>query len=49
MMILLGKKFRRTFTTAELIANYSYPNVEHAKIEKAKIAYQDKSGDYGYR
>ena len=49
MMILLGEKFRRTFTTTELIANYGYPNVEHAKIEKAKIAYQDESGDSGYR
>lgn len=49
MMILLGEKFRRTFTTAELIANYGYPNVEHAKIEKAKIAYKDEGGDSGYR
>lgn len=48
MMILLGEQFRKTFTTAELIANYSYPNVEHAKIVKAKIAYQDERGDTGY-
>lgn len=48
LMILLGEKFRKTFTTVELTANHGYPNVEHAKIEKAKIAYQDESGDSCY-
>lgn len=38
MIILLGKKFERTFTTAELIEKYNYPDVEHQEIEKAKIA-----------
>lgn len=38
MIILLGEKFARTFTTAELIEKYNYPDVEHQEIEKAKIA-----------
>lgn len=48
MIILLGETFKRTFTTAELIDQYGYPNVEHSKIEKAKIAYQHECGDSGY-
>lgn len=49
MLILLGDKFRRTFTTAELIEKYNYPDVAHDKIEKAKIAFQDEDGNMGFR
>ena len=38
MIILLGENFARTFTTAELIEKYNYPDVENQEIEKAKIA-----------
>lgn len=38
MIILLGNNFERTFTTAELIEKYKYPDVEHQEIEKAKFA-----------
>lgn len=39
MIILLGKKFNRTFATDELIEKYSYPDVCHDEINKAKIAF----------
>lgn len=45
MLILLGNKFRRVFTTAELIEKYGYPNVDHELIEQAKIIYQEKEGN----
>lgn len=42
MVILIGNKFRKIFKTTELIENYGYPNVDHNKIEQAKIAYQEE-------
>lgn len=42
ILILLGNKFRRVFTTAELIEKYRYPNIDHSKIEQAKIAYPEQ-------
>lgn len=48
MLILLGNKFRRVFTTAELIDKYGYPNVDHELIEQAKIAYQKEEGNIGF-
>lgn len=48
MLILLDNKFRRVFTTAELIEKYGFPNIEHKKIEEAKIAYQEKEGNIGF-
>lgn len=49
MLILLGDKFRRSFTTAELIEKYNYPDVDHDKIESAKIAYQEENDSYEFR
>lgn len=44
IIILLGKKFNRTFTTVELIEKHNYPDIPHDEIEKAKTAFQEESG-----